>query len=86
MKNKIDLPIHTRINTLTDEFDFEEACSLMNTLVSHINKNPSNLSDIGIVSGILEVNDEIEIVIRYDDYLEQVGKCEYMDCFHEIES
>lgn len=85
-----------RQNLMTDEqrinyqsFQKQEAFDLMNTIVAHETyKNDLDDLDIsllGIVSGVLEINDEVEIVIRFPAFLEQATKSEYLERYCVVE-
>ena len=85
-----------RQNLMTDEqrinyqsFQKQEAFDLMNTIVAHETyKNDLDDLDIsllGIVSGVLEINDEVEIVIRFPTFLEQATKSEYLERYCVVE-
>ena len=70
-------------------FQKQEAFDLMNTIVAHETyKNDLDDLDIsllGIVSGVLEINDEVEIVIRFPAFLEQATKSEYLERYCVVE-
>ena len=85
-----------RQNLMTDEqrinyqsFQKQEAFDLMNTIVAHeTHKNDLDDLDIsllGIISGVLEINDEVEIVIRFPAFLEQATKSEYLERYCVVE-
>ncbi len=61
-------------------FDLDEACSLLNLTVVAINNesNPPSITEIGIICGVLTVNDEVELVIKFLDELRQYIKSEFV--------
>lgn len=70
-------------------FQKQEAFDLMNTIVAHeVHKDDLDDLDIsllGIISGVLEINNEIEIVIRFPKFLEQATKSEYLERYCVVE-
>lgn len=67
----------------TDTFELEEAFALMERVVirtkNNNDKHPS--LDFGVVSGVLAVNEEIELVIKFLDGLSQYTKSEFTTQF-----
>ena len=63
----------------TDNFELEEAFALMERVVIRAkNKDDKHPSlDFGVVSGVLAVNEEIELVIKFLDGLSQYTKSEF---------
>ena len=63
----------------TENFELEEAFALMDRVVIRgKNKNKKHPSlDFGVVSGLLTVNEEIELVIKFLDGLSQYTKSEF---------
>jgi len=60
-------------------FSLEEATKLMHQEVMYkkdLNK-PRALENIGIVSGVLHLNEEIEIVIQFYEHIVQFTQAEY---------
>lgn len=64
------------------EFTLDEAVALIyqhvilkNKLASH-DKKPE-LSNIGHICGVLALNDQIEVVVKFQDELKQVTKTEF---------
>ena len=62
-----------------NEFTLEEVSKLMycTLLKKEHEKEKLQISRIGVVSGCLHVNDEIEVVVKYMDDLEQYTKKEF---------
>jgi hypothetical protein len=62
-------------------YDQDGALALMGLIVAHKEFeaviDDLDISYLGIVSGFLDINEEIEIVIRFPDYLEQATKREF---------
>ena len=60
-------------------FELEEAFALLNLTVVNIDHNasPPAITEIGIISGLLTINDEIELVIKFLDELRQYKKSEF---------
>lgn len=71
----------------TDQFTLEEGFRLMDSVV--IRKKDSNKEhpslDFGVVSGVLGVNDEIELVIKFLNSLAQFTKSEFIEQFRIYE-
>lgn len=61
-------------------FEVEEACELLNLTVVNLNESttPSSISEIGIICGVLTVNEEVELVIKFIDELRQYTKSEFV--------
>ena len=64
-------------------FNTNEAFGLLDTIVAHSEHKDQlddlDISFLGIVAGLLEINDEVEVVIRFPKYLEQATKSEYLE-------
>ena len=62
-------------------FDLDEACSLINLTVVAIDNQsePPSIQEIGIICGVLTVNDEVELVIKFLDELRQYIKAEFVE-------
>ncbi len=63
-------------------FTLEEAVSLIYRLVvrkQHVTEHnvPSSITEIGHVCGVLTLNDQIELVIKFYDELRQYSKAEF---------
>ncbi len=62
-------------------FDPQEACSLLNHEVINASDRETlpkpPIDKLGIIVGVLALNDEIEIIIRIDDALRQICKTEF---------
>ncbi|MFX4227167.1 MAG: hypothetical protein ACFHHU_04530 [Porticoccaceae bacterium] len=62
-------------------YDQDSALALMGSIVAHKEYeaviDDLDISYLGIVSGFLDINEEIEIVIRFPSYLEQATKREF---------
>ncbi|MFT6916295.1 MAG: hypothetical protein ACJAWL_002629 [Motiliproteus sp.] len=60
-----------------DAFDLAEAVTLMDRIVTaQTNTAIESPMDLGVISGVLTLNDEIEVVVRFADRLEQFSKTE----------
>ncbi|MBV1789021.1 hypothetical protein KQ940_13265 [Marinobacterium sp. D7] len=70
-------------------FELDEAVSLFHKEViriedrAHLPKPPIEM--IGIVCGVLTLNDEIEVIVRFSDGLEQLCKTEFCGDFILVE-
>ena len=65
---------------LTDYgFELPEAYQLLNHTVAELSRNLTDpaISDLGLVCGILTVNDEIELVVKFMTELRQYTKTEF---------
>lgn len=62
-----------------DEFTLEEINKLMyaTLLKNEDTREKLQISRIGVVSGFLHINEEIEVVVKYMDDLEQYTKKEF---------
>ncbi|MCB1935490.1 MAG: hypothetical protein KDF59_06075 [Nitrosomonas sp.] len=70
-----------KANNIMNEFILEEAVSLIYRLAilkknAAANKKP-NITQIGHICGVLTMNDQIEIVIKFHDELRQFTKVEF---------
>lgn len=60
----------------TDGFTREEALKLIHFPIHHKDvKNPS-ITDLGVVVGVLEMNEEIEVIVKFHDKISQFTKSE----------
>lgn len=78
------------MTTMSDTFSQEEAYNLLHTLVTY-RDNQHRLSalktaEIAYIGGLLCINDEVEIVIRWPDHLDQVNKAEYLARYCKVPS
>ncbi len=62
---------------MINTFELQEAVSLINKTVSKKGQNVSSTTDIGIISGVLSLNDQIELVVKFEDSIEQCTKDEF---------
>ena len=62
---------------MINTFELQEAVSLINQMVTKNGAKISSSTDIGIVSGVLAMNDQIELVIKFEDILDQTTKDEF---------
>jgi hypothetical protein len=70
----------------TEEFSLEEAFRLMESVVIRNRNNEEHPSlDFGVVSGVLAVNEEIELVIKFLNGLSQFTKSEFAEQFRIYE-
>ena len=58
-------------------FELQEAVSLINKMVSKKGTKVTSTTDIGIISGVLAMNDQIELVIKFENVLDQSTKNEF---------
>lgn len=60
-------------------FELQEACALINYTVVGLDNSAKNprIADIGIICGVLTVNDEVELVVKFMDELRQYTKSEF---------
>lgn len=69
-----------------DQFSLDEAFRLMDSVVIRKSNNEQHPSlDFGVVSGVLAVNDEIELVIKFLNGLSQFNKSEFTNQFRIYE-
>jgi hypothetical protein len=63
-----------------NQFTIDEAYTLMDAFVARnsITGIPDEVSNIGIVCGLLKLNDEVEVVVKFLDGLNQFTKEEYL--------
>lgn len=61
-------------------FELDEACALINLTVVDldITNEPAEIKDIGIICGVLTVNEEVELVIKFFDELRQYTRAEFL--------
>lgn len=61
-------------------FEIDEACALINLTVVDLDttQEPPQIKDIGIICGVLTVNDEVELVVKFLDELRQYTKDEFV--------
>ena len=61
-------------------FELPEACDLLNLTVVSLDSSsiPPSISEIGLICGVLTVNDEVELVIKFLDQLRQYTKSEFV--------
>lgn len=62
-------------------FELDEACALINLTVVDLDRTaePAQIKDIGIICGVLTVNDEVELVIKFLDELRQYTRSEFLN-------
>jgi hypothetical protein len=63
-----------------DIFALEEATAMLNCHVvpkDLVDQQP-NIDVIGFVAGVITLNDEVEILLKFQDSLQQVGKFEFI--------
>lgn len=63
---------------MINTFELQEAVSLINKTVSKKGRKVISTTDIGIISGVLAMNDQIELVIKFEDVLDQSTKDEFL--------
>lgn len=59
-------------------FTLDEAVSLMGRTVIDTENPKEGIARLGVVVGILELNDEIELVVRFMDRLSQSTRAEFV--------
>ncbi|MEH6542467.1 MAG: hypothetical protein V7721_00865 [Porticoccaceae bacterium] len=61
-------------------FDLDEAYPLINLTVVSIDTQSTtpSITEIGIICGVLSINDEVELVIKFMDELRQYTKTEFV--------
>ncbi len=70
----------------SDQFELHEAVQLINTTVmakERLRLGDQTVSSIGIVVGVLSLNEEVEVVIKFMDRVTQMTKREFVS---EIEA
>ncbi len=70
---------NTLESIISNEFSFQEACSLVNLHVIPIEAEnlPPSIEHIGFVAGVLCFNAEVEVVVKFIDGLKQYTKEEF---------
>jgi hypothetical protein len=66
-----------------EHFTVNEATALLNCHVTrreHLGNAPS-VDRIGFVAGVITLNDDVEILLKFHDALEQVGKRDFEQRF-----
>ncbi|MAD52846.1 MULTISPECIES: hypothetical protein [unclassified Idiomarina] len=58
------------------EFDLEEATSLIHMAIHRAGIEQPKFEDIGLIVGVLAMNDEIEVVVKFHDGLRQFTRRE----------
>lgn len=59
-------------------FTIEEACSMIDRPVTHkSNIEPKSVSEIGLICGVLKINEEPEVVVKFMEGLKQFTKQEF---------
>jgi hypothetical protein len=68
-------------------FELEEAFRLLSfTVVSlDIPGDPGSIRDIGLICGMLTINEEVELVIKFTDELRQYTKSEFAGSLRVIQ-
>jgi hypothetical protein len=60
-----------------EQFTQKEACELLNShVIKKENESNENLAieDIGFIAGVITLNDEIEVMVKFPDELLQLSK------------
>ncbi|WP_441002635.1 hypothetical protein [Pseudocolwellia agarivorans] len=60
-----------------EQFTQKEACKLLNShVIKKENESNENLAieDIGFIAGVITLNDEIEVMVKFPDELLQLSK------------
>lgn len=68
-------------------FTIQEAVDLINCHVvhrTHIEQEPE-LAHIGFIAGLLTLNDEVELLVKFMNSMEQVGKRSFEQDYRVIE-
>ncbi|MCP4978378.1 MAG: hypothetical protein GY931_19705 [Maribacter sp.] len=66
-------------------FELQEAVSLINKTVTKKGTKVASTTDIGIISGVLAMNDQIELVIKFENILDQSTKDEFYERYTFLE-
>lgn len=85
MPKEKDERIDAMERLFNNQFTLEEAYELIHTVVAY-NKTAKAIEEWGVVCGIMQVNDEVEVIVRFKDYIEQATKGEYLNRYLELES
>lgn len=80
MKNSVTLNLIVN-NMFKDEFSFEDVSMLMyKTLLKNEHKKGSlEISKIGIISGFVDLNGELEVIVKFMDGVQQYTKEEFSE-------
>lgn len=73
MGNPIDLK--------TASFDHKEAVALINCAVYPTLGGSPRISEIGVIVGLLDMNDEVEIIVKFQSSVSQYTKSELLKKF-----
>lgn len=65
-------------------FTLQQAINLMGQTVLDVENPKPGIARLGVVVGLLEINDEIEVVIRMIDHVTQVTKTEFETRFEVV--
>lgn len=65
-------------------FTLQEAVNLMGQTVLDLKNPKPGIERLGVISGVLEINDEVELVIRMLDHIAQVTKSEFEARFEVV--
>jgi len=58
------------------EFDLEEAISLIHMAIHPADITNPEIEDIGLIVGVLAMNDEIEVIVKFHDGIRQFTRKE----------
>lgn len=58
-------------------FSMEAALALLNVVVAARDLSQPGIEDLGIVAGVLVLNSEPEVVVKFFDHIEQCTKAEF---------
>ena len=70
-----------------ESFSLEEAVALMNLHVvraEHMSASPS-IEHMGYIAGVVSLNDEIEILVKFSDELMQINKAGFEDLLDVVD-
>ncbi|PLW81710.1 hypothetical protein CWI75_14725 [Kineobactrum sediminis] len=78
--------IEPRVSSLN--FTIEEATELFNCHVvrKEFLGKPPEIAKIGFVAGVITLNDEVEILIKFMESIEQIGKAEFQQKYAVIDT
>lgn len=83
---KSNIKTNARVSKMTEPFTVEQAAALLHATVVRLDvSDPISITDIGVVCGLLLLNDEVEIVIKFADRISQYTRFEYLDQFRQVE-
>ncbi|WP_417656842.1 hypothetical protein [Pseudidiomarina aestuarii] len=64
------------IDAQKTEFDLDEATALIHMVIHRAEIAKPDIKDIGLIVGVLAMNDEIEVIVKFHDGIKQFTRKE----------